>query len=198
MKFSELKDVQMHWNETGNWPLEVKVGFWAILVVVVLVLGYIWDISYMMGKLDQARVYETSLKGDFEVKYSMASNLTTNESQMELLRRSFSMMLQQLPSESAIGDLLEDISQIAVSNGLAIDTFRPGTEERKNFYYELPIKVKVTGTYHQFGHFVSDLASLPRVVTVHDIRIYRDKSQTGLVMEMSVHSYRYIDDYGAD
>lgn len=195
MKLSEMKDVDMDLRDAGSWPLEVKLGFWALIAVVVLIVGYFMDMNHMLGKLEQAKKYEQSLKGDFEVKYSMASNLTTNENQMDLLRRSFSTMLQQLPSETEVGELLEDISQTAVANGLEIRTFRPGEEERKTFYMELPIKVSVSGNYHQFGHFVSDLSELPRIVTIHDIRISRDKkgATQKLVMEMMVHSYRYLD-----
>jgi len=200
MKFSDMKDIDiLDVRNAGSWPLEFKMGLWAVLAIAVLVAGYLLDIHHLMGKLEQAHTYELSLKGDFEMKYSMASNLSTNESQMDLLRHSYSTMLQQLPSDSAIDDLLENISQIASTNGLTIDTFRPGSEERKAFYFELPIKVKVSGGYHQFGHFVSDLSSLPRIVTIHDVHIYRNKDKGGgLIMEMTLRSYRYIDDPGQD
>jgi type IV pilus assembly protein PilO len=196
MKLSEMKDVDMDLRDAGSWPIEVKLGAWIILAVTVLIIGFFMDTTTMLAKLEQSRVYEQSLKGDFEVKYSMASNLSTNENQMELLRRSFSTMLQQLPSETAVGELLEDISQTAVSNGLEIRTFRPGEEQRKTFYMEQPIKVSVSGNYHQFGHFVSDLSELPRIVTIHEIRIYKDKKGSGqkLEMEMTIHSYRYLDE----
>ena len=168
--------------------------------------GYWFDTKQQLADLDVAKIREVELKTDFETKAHKAINLDLYKQQMAEMERSFGAMLRQLPSQTEVAELLADISQTGLANGLEFDLFKPKDEIPAEFYAELPIQVKVTGVYHEFGAFVSAVAALPRIVTLHDISISPAqakeikgsdlKSDKGvvLVMEATAKTYRYIEE----
>jgi type IV pilus assembly protein PilO len=198
MKFAELKQQLQNLDpkDVGNWPIVVKGGAIAILCAAVLAGGFWFDTRNQFDELEQAQKKEETLKVDFQQKQHMAANLEIYTKQMEEMKRSFGTMLRQLPSKTEIAELLVDISQTGLSNGLEFELFKPEAEVPADFYAVLPIKIKVTGDYHEFGKFVSDVAVLPRIVTLHDINITPAKDKKTLVMEVTAKTYRYLEEGG--
>ena len=203
MNLAEIKDQLQNLDikDVGNWPFVIKLGAIIIICAIVLAAGVWFDTRNQYDELQQARKTEESLKADFSVKAHKAANLAVYKQQMEEMKRSFGTMLRQLPSKTEIAELLVDISQTGLSNGLEFELFKPEAEVPEDFYAVLPIKVKVTGDYHEFGKFVSDVAVLPRIVTLHDVNITPvkdDKNNDGnhLVMELTAKTYRYIEEEG--
>ncbi|MFQ5469032.1 MAG: type 4a pilus biogenesis protein PilO [Gammaproteobacteria bacterium] len=197
LDLAELNNIDF--NDVGKWPIPVKVVAILMLCAVVLFAGYWFDTQGQLETLDEVRAKEEELKNIFRQKQGLASNLASYKDQMEEMQRSFGAMLRQLPSETEVAELLIDISQAGLSNGLEFELFRPEEEVPADFYAELPIKLRVTGKYHEFGLFVSDVASLPRIVTLHDFSIERrarreGESQGKLVMEAIAKTYRYLDE----
>jgi len=193
---SELRNIDF--NDYGKWPLPIKVIAIALLCVALGGVGFWFDTKVQLESLDVVRTKEGELKEVFKVKQRQAANLAAYKNQMEEMKRSFGTMLRQLPSKTEVDDLLQDVSQTGLKNGLDIDLFKPENETPADFYAELPITIKVTGTFHEFGKFVSDVASLPRIVTLHDFSIApvknKDPKQESLVMEATAKTYRYLDD----
>lgn len=203
MNLAELKEQLQNLDikDVGNWPVVIKGGAIAIICAVVLAAGVWFDTRSQFDELEQARKKEDTLKADFAQKQHKAANLAVYKQQMEEMKRSFGTMLRQLPSKTEIAELLVDISQTGLSNGLEFELFKPEAEVPEDFYAVLPIKIKVTGDYHEFGKFVSDVAVLPRIVTLHDINITPskgDKNNDGnhLVMEVTAKTYRYLEEGG--
>ena len=198
MKLAELKLQLQNLDpkDVGNWPIVIKGGAIAILCAIVLAAGFWFDTRNQLGVLEQAQKKENTLKADFVEKQHKAANLAIYKQQMEEMKRSFGTMLRQLPSKTEIAELLVDISQTGLSNGLEFELFKPEAEAPADFYAVLPIKIKVTGDYHEFGKFVSDVAVLPRIVTLHDINIVPEKGNKTLVMEVTAKTYRYIEEGG--
>jgi type IV pilus assembly protein PilO len=198
MKLSELKHQldNLDFKDIGNWPIVIKVGAIGLLCLVVLAAGIWFDTRPQMDQLDQARKKEEALKADFSQKQHLAANLNVYKQQMEEMKRSFGTMLRQLPSKTEIAELLVDVSQTGLTNGLEFELFKPEAEVPADFYAVLPIKIKVTGDYHEFGRFVSDVAVLPRIVTLHDINIAPNKDNKTLTMELTAKTYRYIEEGG--
>ena len=203
MKLAELKEQLQNLDikDVGNWPVVIKGGAIVIICAIVLAAGFWFDTRSQIDELEQARKKEATLKLDFAAKQHQAANLKTYELQMEEMKRSFGTMLRQLPSKTEIAELLVDISQTGLNNGLEFELFKPEAEVPEDFYAVLPIKIKVTGDYHEFGKFVSDVAVLPRIVTLHDIIITPskdDKNNDGnhLVMEVTAKTYRYLEEGG--
>jgi len=195
MNLEELRSLDF--NDPGGWPLPIKAVAIVVLCVAVLGGGYWFDTRSQLEHLDNAQKEETSLKSAYEAKMSKAVNLDAYKAQMQEMKRSFGAMLRQLPGKTEIADLLVDISQAGISNGLEFELFKPETEVPAEFYAELPIKIRVTGTYHEFGKFVSDVAALPRIVTLHNINITPVKTQGGkdeLVMDATAKTYRYLEE----
>lgn len=193
-------------SDIGNWPNFAKVGAIVILCGAVLGAGFWVDTRGQLDELDGLHKKEEELKTDFQTKQHKAANLTVYREQMAEMERSFGTMLRQLPSKTEIAELLVDISQTGLSNGLQFDLFKPDAEKPAEFYAELPIKIKVTGNYHEFGSFVSGVAQLPRIVTLHDITINptavkadpktqkSDTSGENLTMELTAKTYRYLEE----
>ena len=187
----------LDFKDVGNWPIFIKAGAIIIICVVVLAAGIWFDTRTQMDELDQARKKEVTLKEDFKQKQHKAANLVVYKQQMEEMKRSFGPMLRRLPSKTEIAELLVDISQTGLSNGLEFELFKPEAEVPADFYAVLPIKIKVTGDYHEFGKFVSDVALLPRIVTLHDINIVPGKGKNNtLTMEVTAKTYRYLEEGG--
>lgn len=182
-------------NNIGSWPPLAKGGVIALVCAAVLGLGYWFDTQEQLDVLERARQSEERLKKDFETKQAKAANLEAYRQQMVEMEESFGTMLRQLPSKTEVADLLVDITQTGLASGLEFELFKPGNASPKEFYAELPIEVKVVGSYHSFGEFVSGVAALPRIVTLHDISIIPAQIATGtLTMQANAKTYRYLDE----
>ena len=179
----------------GSWPLPVKGGAVAILCALILGGGYWYDTKPQQEAFAQAQRKETDLKSTFEAKQQQAANLDSLKRQLEAIKQTMGEMLQKLPSKTEVPDLLQSISQAGLGAGLEFETFKPGAERPAEFYVELPIQIKVDGDYHEFGKFVSAVAGLERIVTIHDINIRTGTGPGGkLVMETTAKTYRYMDE----
>jgi type IV pilus assembly protein PilO len=190
-------------NNVGGWPQSVKIFFTALLCGFVLLAGWYVFVSDQQDTLAQLGTKETQLKQEFSTKQAKSVNLEALQQQLDEMKDMLRQLLRQLPSKTEMPELLIDISQTAQAAGLESDLFEPGPETPKDFYAEKPIKLKFTGTYHQFGTFISGVASLPRVVilTLHNVSLTpkvpegKDGSSNGqLVLEGTVKTYRYLDD----
>jgi type IV pilus assembly protein PilO len=184
----------------GIWPAPVKIILVAIACVLVATAGYYLDIERQVKRLNADEHKEVQLRKDFEVKQAKAANLEAYRKQLEEMKLSFGAMLRQLPDKTEVADLLVDVSQTGLASGLEFELFKPLAEVPREFYAELPIQIKVTGHFHEFGNFISGLAALPRIVTIHDIKIkHSSKSSkknegSKLVLEATAKTYRYLDE----
>jgi type IV pilus assembly protein PilO len=181
----------------GSWPLAVKVLIYVIVFVVVLALGYVFDISGMRDTFAHGQEEQEQLLQDFEQKVFKANNLDVYKKQLKDMEDSFGSLLRQLPQDTEVPGLLEDITHTGLGSGLEFDGIELGSEQSKEFYSELPINVKVHGDYHAFGAFVSGVSALPRIVTLHDFKIspvtskFADNGAPVLQMEIQARTYRY-------
>ncbi|EIM01008.1 fimbrial protein [Rhodanobacter thiooxydans] len=200
---SFLHDIQnLDRNNVGGWPQTVKIFFTALLFGFVLLVGWYFFVSDQQDSLKTLAGKEDQLKQEFSTKQAKAVNLEALQQQLDEMQDMLRQLLRQLPSKTEMPELLIDISQTAQSAGLESDLFQPGPETPKDFYAEKPIALKFTGTYHQFGAFISGVASLPRVVilTLHDVSLTpkspgKDGTANGqLVLQGTVKTYRYLDD----
>lgn len=208
MKFIEdLRNLDR--NNIGSWPAPIKIFFSALVFTLVVGMGWYFFISTQQDDLATLAHKETALKADFSTKQEKSANLEALQKQLDEMQVMLRQLLRQLPSKTEMPDLLVDISQTALSAGLEIDLFQPGPESPKDFYAERPITLRMSGTYHQFGTFISGVASLPRVVilTLHDVSLTPKAAsatpakadaapeKTGqLVLQGTVKTYRYLDD----
>ncbi len=183
-------------KKVGTAPLPVKIAIIVILCIALLAAGYFLDTTQQQLELDKVAAEEQQLRQVFAGKQAKAANLEAYKQQLEEMRTSFGTLLRQLPNETEIETLLTDISQTGISAGLDIDYFKPEGLRPKEFYSEYPIKLKVTGRYHEFAEFISGVAALPRIVTVQDIEIKpaNAKSGTKLTMELTAITYQYLDE----
>lgn len=184
------------YNDVARWPLALKVIAIILLSGAVLGAGIWFDTRNQLDVLEKASKKEVALKKEFANKQFKAANLDAYKAQMAEMKKSFGTMLRQLPGETEVEALLVDISQTGLANGLEFELFKPGKEKPAEFYAELPIQIRVDGTYHDFGRFVSDVAALPRIVTLQDFSIkpIKDKGSGDLVMEATAKTYRYLDE----
>ena len=197
--FSDIQNLDR--NNVGGWPQSVKIFFTTLLFGLVLLAGWYFVISDQQDSLNSLASKEGSLKQEFATKQAKSVNLEALQQQLDEMQDMLRQLLRQLPSKTEMPELLTDISQTAQSAGLETDLFQPGPETPKDFYAEKPIQLKMVGTYHQFGTFISGVASLPRVVilTLHDVSLTPkatgDKGANGqLVLQGTVKTYRYLDD----
>jgi len=191
MNLSELNDLDV--NNIAGWPLPARIFVVAVVFVGVLGLGYWLDIKNQGVSLEKAEAQEKELRQVFEAKARKAANLAAYEQQLVEMKESFGAMLRQLPDKTEVAELLVDISQTGLAAGLEFELFKPQAEVPRDFYAELPISIRVKGSYHQFGNFISGIAALPRIVTVHDINMVPDKDGA-LTMDILAKTYRYIDE----
>ena len=191
MNLSELNELDI--NNIASWPLPARIFVVALVFFGVLGAGYWLDIKDQRINLEKVEAKETELRQVFETKAKKAANLAAYEQQLEEMKESFGAMLRQLPNKTEVAELLVDISQTGLASGLEFELFKPQAEVPKEFYAELPISIRVKGDYHEFGNFVSGVAALPRIVTVHDVNIAPGKSGE-LTMELLAKTYRYMDD----
>ena len=190
MEISSLSDLDF--NESGEWPFVVKMIAIILLCAVVWGGGYYFIINDKKIELARLEQKEVQLKQSFEKKQAKAVNLEAYKEQMKEMKVTFSSMLQQLPRKNEVADLLIDISSSGLINGLVFNLFQPGGERPVDFYAELPIQMTVTGTYHQFGEFVSAIAALPRIVTMHNLTL--TPSGNKMTMNITAKTYRYFDE----
>ncbi len=206
MKLDDLKNFDFNQlrsldpKNMGSWPLPIRIAVLILVYAVVLAGGYFAPglIAEQRDQLGTLQDTEAKLKTTFEQKAAQAANLDTYKKQLEDMQKSFGTMLRQLPGKTEIPSLLQDISQTAQVDGLKQDLFRPGTEATKDFYAEKPIDLILEGGYHELGKFVSDVAALPRIVTLHNISIRPANGATGgtdsLTMTLTAKTYRYLED----
>ncbi|HVS24834.1 MAG TPA: type 4a pilus biogenesis protein PilO [Gammaproteobacteria bacterium] len=188
-------------QDPGRWPLPFRVAAVAIAFVAVLVFG-IYFLVWSSDKpiLERAQDEEKNLKATFEDKQHKAANFDAYRSQLAEIERDFGAMLRQLPGKTEVPNLLVDISQTALGAGLQEKLWQPTGEVQKDFYAELPIKLRYTGSYHDLGRFVSGIAALPRIVTLHDIDIRPTEkdSAADLTLDVTAKTYRYLDEPGTE
>ncbi len=180
----------------ARWPAAAKAVVILFLMGGVIFLGYWFHTKDQLAELAVAEEKEVGLKVIFETKAKQAVNLEAYEKQLEEMRESFGAMLRQLPNKTEVADLLVDVSQTGLASGLEFQLFQPRGEVPREFYAELPISIQVIGNYHEFGAFVSGVAALPRIVTVHNVDIGNTgKGNTGILrMTLTAKTYRYIDE----
>ena len=184
----------LDFDNVGSWPIAVKRLVWAVLVIAVLIVGYYYHIEDMQLELANAKSQEVKLKKDFEAKAFQAANLKAYRQQMIEMEESFGALVSQLPSDTKVPGLLEDITNKGLLNGLDIASIDLQKETAKEFYVELPIAINASGSYHDLGAFISGMAGLPRIVTLHDFQITTDKKNANkLDMKIIAKTYRYKD-----
>ncbi len=181
-------------NEPGTWPLIPKVVILFLLFVVLLIAGWFFLWSDQLAVLDGKEKEEESLKQQFIEKKKQAVNLDLYVQQLAEIDRSFGALLKQLPDKSEIEALLIEVNQAGLGRGLQFELFKPGTEQVKDFYAELPISVRISGNYHDFGAFAADIAKLPRIVTLNNISISAAKDGGQLTLDAITKTFRYLDD----
>jgi type IV pilus assembly protein PilO len=192
----ELRNLDF--NDIGRWPFLFRAFFVGVFFVIVTGAGFYYLVyDKQMPRLEKAQHEERELKDSFENKQRKAANFSAYREQLDEIERSFGTMLRQLPGKTEIPNLLIDISQTGLAAGLQEELFQPLDEIKKDFYAEKPIKIRLKGAYHEFGQFVSDIAALPRIVTLHDIEITPQSGEsTGqeLILNVRAKTYRYLDD----
>ena len=193
----ELRNLDV--NDIGRWPLLFRAAFIALAFIAATGVGYYYFVYELkMPVLERAEAEELELRSSFEAKQRKAANFDAYQQQLAEIERSFGTMLRQLSGKTEIPNLLVDISQTGLAAGLDEKLFQPMGEIRKDFYAEKPIKIRLDGSYHEFGDFVSEIAALPRIVTLHDIEISMesgaDTDFDKLVFDVIAKTYRYMDD----
>lgn len=180
-------------KKIGSAPWVVKIVLIVIVCILVAVAGYFISTTPQLETLAQVEAEEDSLKSKLDKKQAKAVNLNAYKQQLEEMEQSFGALLRQLPNKTEIETLLTDISQTGISAGLEINFFEPKGLSPKEFYAEFPIKITVTGRYHEFAEFISGVAALPRIVTLRNIYIKKDKG-VKLVMDLTAVTYQYLDE----
>ena len=190
----DLQDLQnLSFDNVGSWPLPVKIAGGLIVIGIVGFLGWQYDIKGLTEKLDGLVEEEANLRVSFEAKQKKAANLPALKQQLEDIKETFGDLLKRLPNKTEVAELLVDISQQGLGAGLEFELFKPGNERPADFYVELPIQIRVRGSYHEFGSFISGVSDLPRIVTSHNIKINPD-NDGGMTLETTAKTYRYIDE----
>jgi type IV pilus assembly protein PilO len=187
-------------QDPGRWPLPIRIGAVAVWFIVLTgILSYFVVWNQKQPELERAESEEVSLREEFKTKHSKAVNLEVYKTQLKDIERSFGALLRQLPGKTEVPNLLVDISQTGLAAGLEEKLFQPAAEQKRDFYAELPIRIRLSGSYHEFGEFVSGIAALPRIVTLHDIEIKpaaagKDSSPDQLTLDLTAKTYRYLDE----
>jgi type IV pilus assembly protein PilO len=195
VKDFDINDLDV--DNIGSWPTPIKAIVWLIVFVAVLGLGYFYDVAELQTGLAKEQQKEQDLKSQFERKAFQAANLNAYRKQMEEMEESFGALISQLPSDTEVPGLLEDITNRGLASGLEINSITLGNERAEEFYVVLPIDIEVKGNYHDLGTFVSGIAGLPRIVTLHDFKIIQSNT-SALIMQITAKTYRYKDLGGND
>ena len=191
MTLDDLRRLNL--RDAGNWPLLPKILVLGLVFIAIVAAGGFFDWKDQLEVLDKQQDEELKLRQSYAEKKAKAVNLELYVQQLREIEQSFGALLKQLPNKSEMDALLTDINQAGLGRGLQFELFRPAAQERiADFYAELPISVRVTGTYHDMGAFASDVAQLPRIVTLNDIGIVNDKGT--LTMEATAKTFRYLDE----
>jgi len=202
MTLDELRNLQI--EDIIRWPIKTKLIAVAILVVLVGIVAWIWFIAPENDRINQLRQQESSLKEQFRQKQLLAAGLPAYQAQIKEMQVRFTRFLEQLPNRTQIPSLLDDVTLAGRSRGLEFELFQPLPEVSKNFYAEIPVKLKVVGTYDAMGQFAAAVAAMPRIVTLNDIDITRlpntgsdeaakAQSTQKLVLQCTATTYRYLD-----
>jgi type IV pilus assembly protein PilO len=189
-----LDDIRrLNIRDAGNWPLLPKIVVLTLIFVIIVIAGGLLDWRDQLDALDKVQAEEVKLREAYASKKAKAVNLELYVQQLREIEQSFGALLKQLPNKSEMDALLTDINQAGLGRGLQFELFKPATTEKMaDFYAELPISVKVTGNYHDMGAFASDVAQLPRIVTLNDIVVQNDKGT--LTMDAVAKTFRYLDE----
>jgi type IV pilus assembly protein PilO len=184
-------------QDPGRWPLPFRiaaVALWFVILSIALSYFLVWQ--NQQPELERRAADEQKLRDEFKNKHAKAVNLEVYKQQLKDIERSFGALLRQLPGKTEVPNLLVDISQTGLAAGLEEKLFQPAAEQKRDFYAELPIKIRLSGSYHEFGEFVSGIAALPRIVTLHDIEIKPAdaKSYDNLTLDLTAKTYRYLDE----
>lgn len=182
-------------SDVGRWPFLFRALFVVLIFVVVTAASvYYFPIKNKTPLLEQAEAKEAELRETFKVRQRKAANFEAYKAQLAEIEQSFGAMLRQLPGKTEVPSLLVDISQTGLAAGLEEELFRPDAEIRRDFYAELPIRIRLRGTYHELARFVSDIAALPRIVTIHDVELSGSEDSAELQMDLIAKTYRYLED----
>jgi type IV pilus assembly protein PilO len=185
----------LDFENVGSWPVPVKVLVWVLLLIAVIVGGYYYHVEDLQLELAKAQEQEVVLKKDFETKAFQAANLEAYRKQMVEMEESFGALVSQLPSDTEVPGLLEDITNKGLLNGLDIAVIDLQNEQAREFYVELPISIVASGSYHDLGAFISGMAGLPRIVTLHDFEISTNRKKPHVLdMKILAKTYRYKDE----
>ena len=192
----ELNNLDL--NNLGNASNPIKYGFLAIVFILIIAAGIYFDTQNQLEQLESVERKENELKEEFTIKADQAAKLDLYKDQLAEMQASFQAILRQLPERTDVESLLVDVSQTGLANGLEIKKFKPSSEEKKGFYAELPIALEVSGSYHSLASFISGVAALPRIVTMHDLKLNRKDDKNGeansekLEMTAIAKTYRYL------
>jgi len=184
---------RLNLRDVGNWPVAPKAGLLALLLLLIILAGAFFDWKDEYDALDQAKQTELKLREQYAAKKAKAINYDLYRQQLAEIEQSFGALLKQLPNRAEMDALLTDINQAGLGRGLQFELFKPAAQERMaDFYAELPIGIRITGNYHDMGAFASDIAQLPRIVTLNDVSINNDRGV--LSMDAVAKTYRYLDE----
>jgi type IV pilus assembly protein PilO len=191
MNLEELN--KLDFKTVADWPFGAKLGLLGVLFAVVVAAGWWFLWSPALESLEASKAREADLKSTYVTKKGQAINLDVYKKQLADIQQSFGALLKQLPNRQEMDALITDVNQAGLGRGLQFELFRPGAEAKQEFYAELPIQIKVTGSYHDIAAFTSDVAKLSRIVTIHNISLLPSKAGD-LVMEAVAKTYRYLDE----
>ncbi len=196
MDLNDLKTLDL--KDIARAPAPVKAVVLAVLFLAIVGLGYYLDWSDGLAEVDRLRAEEAGLREVYAQKKRQAIHYEAYKKRLEDIEKSLAALLRQLPNKSQMDALLTDINQVGVARGLEFELFRPGVEAPADFYATLPVTIKVKGEYHDMAGFVSDVAQLPRIVTLHDVNLTPVAEGGGLIMDATVQTYRYLDETEQD
>lgn len=186
---------RLNWQDPGTWPMVPKIVILLAVLIAVPVGGYFLDWQGQIEEVERGQREEEKLKKSYVDKKRQAVNLDLHKQQLREIDTQFGALLRQLPNKSQMDALLVDINQAGLGRGLQFELFKPAASEaQKEFYAELPIAVKVVGTYHDMGAFAADVGSLPRIVTLNDVKIGAEEKTGNLRMEATARTFRYLDE----
>jgi type IV pilus assembly protein PilO len=184
---------EVDFRNLGEAPGVVRGGIIILIIAALVGAGYWYFIKDQIAELERGDATELALRAEFEEKQRRAANLPALEAQLEEMERMFASLLQLLPSTAEIPSLLVDVAQTALSVGLEIELFQPRPEANRTFYAEVPIQLRVRGSYEQLAEFVSGVSAMPRIVTIHDVFIRPGEADTDLLMDAVARTYRYLE-----
>jgi type IV pilus assembly protein PilO len=196
MNFEEIQHY-LEPENIGRAPISLKLSILLLIFMIVIGLGLFYDTNDQLAQLEKHERKENELKDEFRIKANRAAKLNLYKEQLADMRVSFGTLLRQLPEKTDVESLLVDISQTGLASGLEVKKFKPGVEEKKGFYAELPIALEVSGSFHQLASFISGIAALPRIVTISNLKLSpivskNNTSQSKLSMSATAKTYRYL------